>query len=239
MKRLFLLSLLTLLLLGISTHAQAQQNGRPVDVVYLKDGSVIRGQLLEYNPAESVRIQTADGSIYVYDADRLERIDKEHGDFWTDSPDEMRRRARHTLTGYKGFVDLGLTSHDKSLQLDTSHGYQFNNYVYLGAGLGIHNYYDFKDNLFVVPLFLNFRVNFVNERVTPFLDLKLGYGSGDLEGSYTALGLGLRIGVGGKKAVNLQLGINSQATDYEYYDYDSYIVYELMGGFSFRVGFEF
>lgn len=240
MKRIALLFLLSILFLGISTHAQAQQTSRQVDVVYLKNGSIIRGQVISYSPDEGVRIQTADGSIFVYEADSLERITKETDDFWSSSPAEMRRQARRTLAGYKGFVDVGISSNDCSFQLGTSHGYQFNNYVYLGGGLGIHHYFDFEDDVFAVPVFLNFRVNFLNKRVTPLFDLKLGYSSGDLEGAFASLELGIRIALTGKKAINVQLGYTEQEYEYAFDYWDSYYYdSDYLQGISLRVGFEF
>lgn len=47
------------------------------DVVYLKDGSIVRGVLIEQVPGVSVKIQTADGSVFVYQMDQIEKITKE------------------------------------------------------------------------------------------------------------------------------------------------------------------
>ncbi|MDA8929979.1 hypothetical protein N9J07_01195 [Bacteroidia bacterium] len=48
-----------------------------VDVVYLKNGSVIKGQIMEQIPNESLKIQTAGGSIFVYKMEELTKITKE------------------------------------------------------------------------------------------------------------------------------------------------------------------
>ena len=56
------------LLCATFTFAQKMQ-----DVVYLKNGSVIRGTITEMKPSESVSIQTFDGSIFVYKMDEVER----------------------------------------------------------------------------------------------------------------------------------------------------------------------
>lgn len=53
----------------------AQGNMR--EVVYLKNGSVIKGVILEQIPNESIKIQTADGSIFVYPMADVEKIAKE------------------------------------------------------------------------------------------------------------------------------------------------------------------
>lgn len=47
------------------------------DVVYLKNGNVIRGTLIEFNPNESVKIQTADGSVFVWQLEEIEKVAKE------------------------------------------------------------------------------------------------------------------------------------------------------------------
>ena len=36
------------------------------DVVYLKNGSVIKGSVIEMIPNQSIKVQTADGSLFVY-----------------------------------------------------------------------------------------------------------------------------------------------------------------------------
>ncbi len=47
------------------------------EVVYLKNGSVIRGVILELVPEKSVKIQTADGNIFVYQMSEVQKITKE------------------------------------------------------------------------------------------------------------------------------------------------------------------
>ena len=60
--------------LAISSASFAQT---VVDVVYLKNGSVIRGTIVEQVPGESLKVQTADGSIFVYTLDEVEKMTKE------------------------------------------------------------------------------------------------------------------------------------------------------------------
>ena len=47
------------------------------DVVYLKDGSIVRGVVIEQIVGESVKIQTMDGSIFVYKMNNVSKITKE------------------------------------------------------------------------------------------------------------------------------------------------------------------
>lgn len=48
-----------------------------IDVLYLKNGSVIRGIIIEQIPNLSIKIQTMDGSIFVYKMEEVEKITKE------------------------------------------------------------------------------------------------------------------------------------------------------------------
>lgn len=55
-----------------SLYAQQYQ-----DVIYLKNGGLIRGIIIEQIPYVSIKIQTKDGNIFVYKLDEIERITKE------------------------------------------------------------------------------------------------------------------------------------------------------------------
>ena len=47
------------------------------DVVYLENGSVIKGMIIEQTPNVSLKIQTKDGSIFVYKMEEVEKMTKE------------------------------------------------------------------------------------------------------------------------------------------------------------------
>lgn len=47
------------------------------DIIYLKNGSVIKGIIVEHILGESVKIKTADGSIFVYPETEVGKIEKE------------------------------------------------------------------------------------------------------------------------------------------------------------------
>ncbi|GAO27696.1 outer membrane beta-barrel protein [Geofilum rubicundum] len=68
-----LLISLTLLFLALSTFAQ----GNYRDVVHLNNGSIIKGIIVEQVPGQQLKIETADGSIFVYQMDEIEKMTKE------------------------------------------------------------------------------------------------------------------------------------------------------------------
>ena len=63
--------LILALMLGASTATFAQSTK---DVLYLKNGSVIYGQLIEMVPDKQVKIKTADGSVFVYNTSERARL---------------------------------------------------------------------------------------------------------------------------------------------------------------------
>ena len=48
-----------------------------VDVVYLKNGSIIRGTLIDQDPTKFVKIQALDGSVFVFKIDEIEKVTRE------------------------------------------------------------------------------------------------------------------------------------------------------------------
>lgn len=125
------LLLLLTLLLSISTYVAAQNY---TEVVYLKNGSIIKGVIIEQVPNVSLKIKTSDGSLIICQMSDVEKITKEER-YTRDYRKEAnnRKAARNTLKGYKGFVDFAyigdVSDYNASkIELSTSHGYQFNNY---------------------------------------------------------------------------------------------------------------
>jgi len=47
------------------------------EVVYLKNGSIIRGTIIEQVPGKSLKIQTVDGNVFVYEMEEVEKVAKE------------------------------------------------------------------------------------------------------------------------------------------------------------------
>lgn len=110
-----------LLLSGFSTYSIAQNateslylnNGNHVrfenqtsqftEVVYLKNGSIIKGVIIEQIPNASLKIKTADGNIFSYAISEVEKITKEE----IQKTREYAGRTKNTLKGYKGFLETG------------------------------------------------------------------------------------------------------------------------------------
>jgi len=218
-----------------------------IDVLYLKDGSIIRGQVLEQTPDKSVKIQAYDGSIFVYNMDQVEKIVKETISNRSKVPVRDRngnkKDNKSSLRGYKGFVDVGYSAGvgdwgEDRFEVSTAHGYQFNNFFFIGGGAGLHYYTD--SEYFGVPIFANFRANFTKTKIAPFGDVKVGYSIGDFNGTYGSLAIGVRFTLKAKKALHLSLGYSNQGVEYDYYS-SSYYYYseENSTAITLKFGFEF
>ena len=68
---------ISLIIIGLSFSSIlfAQKNAQ--DVVYLKNGSIIRGFISEFIPDKSVTIKTADQNIFVFEIAEVEKITRE------------------------------------------------------------------------------------------------------------------------------------------------------------------
>lgn len=68
---------LIFLAFGMKGGKSKNKSGELQEVVYLKNGSVIRGTIIEQIPGISLKIQTADGNIFFYKMEEVEKITKE------------------------------------------------------------------------------------------------------------------------------------------------------------------
>lgn len=82
----------------IGTQCRAQST---IDVVELKNGSVIRGTIVEQVMGESIKIKTYDGSLFVYRMDEVVRISKEAAAVQNTAPADM--------DDYGGILGLGVS----------------------------------------------------------------------------------------------------------------------------------
>ena len=85
--------ILVLSLLVGDAGTVCSEEPRLEDVVYLRNGSVIRGTIVEIRPDESVKIQMSDGSILVFPFAEVQRIAKEEVFSRTLSLQEPKKEA--------------------------------------------------------------------------------------------------------------------------------------------------
>lgn len=167
MKHLFL-TLFALLVLSVGAQAQRTQ-----EVVYLKNGSVLRGTITEQTPGEQMKLRLRDGSILILKTDDVERI----------SYEKLPRAGfsgRGERPRFSGSIELGgtlATTELHRIDILTSLGVQINPYLYAGTGVGLSGY-ALEDGLSVFTAYAHLRGRLpLGGLLSSFVEVRPGYGA--------------------------------------------------------------
>jgi len=153
------------------------QNNNQQDVVYLKNGGIMRGTLLEFIPDSLLKIQTVDGNVFVYKMREVVKYSKEPY-FLNQSRPTVRRDTTGLKRGYYGLVEygFGFTFGNDDAPFTTKinfiSGYRVCPWFAVGAGVGFRLYVE--DGIYF-PVYADLRVNFVNKNISPFIAIDGGY----------------------------------------------------------------
>lgn len=257
------------LLVWLCCIAAAVQAQNYQDVVYLKNGSIIRGVIVEQQPNVLLKVKTGDGSLFVFQMAEVEKMTKEEvadrryrnsGAFLYDLPRPYKKRTyTDDMRGYCGFVEVGTIVNFRASGVDiakggfsvnTSHGYRFNPHLFFGGGLAL-DYHSAGARLFI-PVFVDFRTDFLDRNIFPVFDVKIGGALGSTTservnpGVYFNPSFGVRFDLNHRASLAVMLGYNMQQQIYGEYCYDGDYNFEyyyqtpyLRHGLSLRIGVGF
>lgn len=172
--------LLIFLLFPVFLHAQHMYKE---DVIELKNGNIIRGEIFEQVPGEYVKVELVGGSILILKPQEITKITSESSRFkhitrklnFAQKSIQYREKGVYAMASFHfySFIDQWQT-----LQLRPSlHfkiGHRFNRFVSLGAGTGL----DFYQGGMVIPFYLDVSGDLKRKRVTPHYFVQGGYGAG-------------------------------------------------------------
>ncbi len=227
-----------------NSYSYYQSNNNLQDVVYLKNGSIIRGVIIEQVPNKALKIQTYDKSVFVYEFEEIEKITKEVD---PNKKEEKEQEKKGLSTNYKsrGFnsnFDFGVfvNGTGTSFPIRITIGGYIGKHVQLGVGSGIDIYSDPW-----VPVYLDLRINVLPYRVTPQFIIQGGY-SADVKsnqffdatyhGGYFSGGLGIKIFFpNNKTAICFAVGDNIQQVRRSHSSYEPIYV----NNFYAKMGFQF
>lgn len=180
--------------------------------------------------------------------------------------------ARQPERGYRGFADWtnriehhkfdGWSTTPYSPGISTSHGYQFNPWLFAGAGIdyslrdgGGDYYYAPKHSYdlqnYFLSIFGQVRTDLQFGKFTPFADVRIGVNATSTGTVYFSPSIGYRFNWGRKIGINVGAGYTLDAYRYEeykvvdtIYGYQTYIPtgkkYNYnRSSFTFRVGIDF
>ena len=258
MKKIILM--VVMLVLGLNAVAQEDN----CETLYLHNGEVVKGKITAYQPKSHVVMETNDGRVVRYDMSEVEHIQRRQasdnvafsGDFNGKGPQK----------GYRGFVDgqIAIASGKYGFSrygVSTTHGYQFSPWFFAGVG---YEYYLFKEqldqNFSTHTIFGDVHLDFLKSNYTPFFDLRAGYNTGKNMGMMVSPSAGVRIALGKRSPLALNLGVGYSLQWCHVYYYEKWmntagyslrnmeesslegsidIGNQTSGGFTVRVGLEF
>ncbi len=241
------LNAITIIALILSTTLLSAQE---VDHVYLKNGSVIRGNILEVEPVDHVKIQDLSGNIWYYPISDVERITSEP---FRDQPYGKKERLEFTA-GFVNMTSIGFLAGSSNnaqpapFSLIMVNGWRNTAGLFTGIGLGVEflttNYF---------PIFADLRYDLPGKDVVPYVMAKGGYSlplSGDREeyditydysgGPLVGVGIGLKIKSRDHFAWDIGLLYRYQQTSYmEKYDWNNqeYTYKDIYNRIEIRLGF--
>jgi len=218
------------------------------DVIYLKDGSIIRGSIIEYISGKHVKIETRDKNIWVFNQNKIDKISLETR--------SSKIENNTNISGYFNLTDMGLLvgtgNNDKSapFSINMLNGYRYNQNLTIGLGTGIEFF-----STPVIPIYFDTRYTFFNNEFSPFIYLKAGYSlqigensnyyhenTSTKGGQIYGAGIGLKINLGKRSDLVVSMGYRHQKLNYSYYEEwteDEIDRFEKFNRFAIRVGFAF
>ena len=202
------------------------------DVVYLKNGSILRGEITE-KTSELVKIKILGGSLFVFQMEEVKEIEREEKEYIEDPSERKRlKKIKRPLTfrtsGWynvttQGFLP-GINAFSEARLGFTLHhviGYQFNNKVAVGAGMGL-DVYGLFDGEAVFNYYVDYRGYLTEKSATPYYGLALGYGKVipswqffDIKGgAYIQPAIGIRCKSRKKAHFIIEYGLKMQKASY-------------------------
>ena len=215
-----LTSFFTCILLLASSNLCAQEF-KLIDIVKLKNGHELKGEIVEYYPNDRLVFKFTSGLLTTIPIDQVEKtFQKSVKNKNVESELLFKERGMyHVTTVGASFNRTG------GYSLTHAIGYRFNRLLSVGLGGGLENYEDGEGKR-IVPLFLETRSFLLNKKVTPYASFRAGYGWGleneelFITNASGGLHLSPEIGyrLGGASTVNVFIGVSMkyQAASFEY-----------------------
>lgn len=181
MKRTILSSIVVLLFLSQDLPAQESRE----DVIYLRNGSVVRGMICEIVPGKSISIQSSNQFVYTFAYEQIERIRIETRQLTASSSPDVASTETHSAstreegggaTHYTNTFQLGVLT-NRQAPLSTFgiiRSADVGDFSSFGFGIG----WDSFGHGAMLPLFVDMRSCFFKGLASPFIFADAGYSLG-------------------------------------------------------------
>ncbi len=170
-------------LLLILLLAVVEQTVSATGTVYLRNGSVVKGEIIEYIPNQTIKVKTSDGNLFTWSHDEIEKVTGEETDEEVPKNNRGNKRGRKAKPPYVSPLDQGYSGQFSAeffagdffgFTFATTHGFQFKDLVFLGVGAGIRRSPIEDLTNMAVPVFANLRFDAVSQKVSPILSVRAG-----------------------------------------------------------------
>ncbi len=226
MKKLLLLALL---IFFVSFSSSAAEIAMAKDRIHLKSGEFINGNIISRTNEKVIITDSSDGMIREYGVEEIDYIS------------HKREIKKYNKKRFRGMLDFGYgigvgSPRDNIFEIETSFGYQFNHYLYVGAGIGVHFHSTVPDSYPLrqdqssgvtkrsnpdwrfpyVPLYLNVRSQlYESDRITPYIDARVGMSIFNYYGFYASPSIGVHFPTTAFVSLNLSVGCTLQHVSYK------------------------
>ncbi len=170
---------ITAFLLLYAAQLKAQQNDFS-DKVYLKNGSLIVGKIIQYAPNDTLKVQIGSGQIVPFGHDQVKKIvmfsalkDKS---FRTEKPYEFKEQGLYDALSLSGNFGRNAIRTQRGIGIQNVVGYQFNRLVGTGIGVGYDSYYLNNGESNVVSVFGEYRGYLGKRNTSEYWTLAAGFG---------------------------------------------------------------
>lgn len=149
------------------------------DVVYLNNGSIIRGAIIEMETGAQIKIETFGGSVFVFDMDDVEKIAREKVKYL----EYVKGPIKYKTSGYFNVSEIGIMVGNTtvysyapaaSFTMQTVNGFQFTRWLQTGIGIGMDIYND-NGSYALSPIFLRIGGEVLRKQATPYYFVDAGY----------------------------------------------------------------
>jgi hypothetical protein len=183
------MKIISFLIIFLATSVIAFPQNFNKDIVYLKNGNIVKGIIFEQIPGHLLRMYTTGGDTSEYRTEEIYKLERE-SILIPDIPTIVRPWQR---AGYEGVVEMGI-SYDNPpeaftacLKLNIINGYRFDRHIFIGGGIGVRYPYIKNDasyeyarispafNDFGIPVFIDIRTHFFGYNTIPYLEFSYGY----------------------------------------------------------------
>jgi hypothetical protein len=198
--------------------------------VYLVNGEVVEGTLVEYLQGSRLIIEQKNGKSTIIDVVDIKRIvQEEYAEKQQKKPGikaraySFREKGIYNITYFSSLNGEQEGRFNTGLGISNILGYQLSRSFGIGLGTGITTY-SLENGETIIPLFVETRGYLKREKIAPYYSFSLGYGfptkNGkaniiDVEGGLLGEAcLGLRLGAEKNSNVLIDLGYHTQRATY-------------------------